>query len=93
MLIDDVKSALRISNNSFDGELTILISAAASDLILAGVTSAKANSLTDPLIQRAVIVYCKANFGLDNPDAEKYQKSFDSLKMHLTLTDEYTVVA
>ena len=46
----------------------------------------------DPLIKRAIIVYVKANFGWDNPDAERLQKSYDMLKTHLALSAEYTEV-
>ncbi len=92
-LLDDVKIALRINNTAFDGEITDLIAAAKSDLILSGIIAAKANDDTDPLIKRALIVYCKANFGWNNPDAEKLQQSYDMLKMHLTLSIEYTCYA
>jgi hypothetical protein len=47
----------------------------------------------DTLILRATILYCKANFGLDNPESEKYQAAYESLKNHLCLSTEYTVEA
>ncbi len=46
----------------------------------------------DPLIKRAIIVYVKANFGWNNPDAEKLQQSYDMLKCHLALSQEYAEV-
>lgn len=92
-ILDDVKLALRISNTAFDGEITDLISAARSDLQLSGVLESKANDDTDALIKRAIVVYCKANFGWNNPDAEKLQQSYNMLKMHLSLSQEYTVEA
>lgn len=92
-ILDDVKTALRISNTAFDGEITDLISAARSDLKLSGVLESKVNDDTDALIKRAIVVYCKANFGWNNPDAEKLQQSYDMLKMHLSLSQEYTVEA
>ena len=46
----------------------------------------------DPLIKRAVSLYAKAHFGLDNADSEKYMAAFTSLKTHLTLSAEYTEV-
>ena len=90
-LIDDVKDALRISGNALDTEVTDLINAAKADLKLSGVLTAKADSTTDPLIRRAVVVYCKAQFGYDNPEAERFQNSYDMLKRHLLLSQEYTV--
>lgn len=92
-ILDDVKTALRISNTAFDGEITDLISAARADLKLSGILESKVNDDTDPLIKRAITVYVKAHFGWNNPDAEKLQQSYDMLKMHLSLSQEYTVEA
>ena len=88
-ILDDVKVALRIAatNTAFDGEVGDLIDAAKDDLQLAGITS---DDTTDPLIKRAVITYCKAHFGYDNPDADRFIKSYEMLKMHLTLAEDYT---
>jgi uncharacterized phage protein (predicted DNA packaging) len=89
-LLDDVKTALRISigTTEFDTEVQDLIEAAKADLGLSGVVNEKVID-TDPLIKRAVVVYCKANFGYDNPEADRLQKSYDLLKTHLTLSDDY----
>ncbi len=91
-LIDDIKTALRISNTAFDSEINDLISAAQSDLKLSGVLESKVNDDTDPLIKRAIIIYIKANFGWNNPDAEKLQHSYNMLKIHLALSQEYAEV-
>ncbi|WP_336772305.1 head-tail connector protein [Paenibacillus sp. MMO-58] len=94
MILDDAKAALRVSKATtlFDDEITDLIAAAQMDLQLAGVLPSKVQNDNDPLIKRALIVYCKANFGFDNPDAERLQASYTSLKAHLTLSQEYTAV-
>lgn len=92
-LIDDIKTALRISNTAFDSEISDLISAAQSDLKLSGILESKVNDDTDPLIKRAIIIYVKANFGWNNPDAERLQQSYNMLKIHLALSQEYTVEA
>lgn len=44
----------------------------------------------DPLIKRAITIYVKAHFGWNNPDAEKLQQSYNMLKAHLSLSQEYT---
>jgi uncharacterized phage protein (predicted DNA packaging) len=90
-LLDDIKGPLRISvsTTAFDGEISDLIDAARQDLIQAGITTEKANDDTDPLIRRAVSLYVKANFGWDNPDADRLRQSFDLLKMHLSLASDY----
>jgi hypothetical protein len=85
-LIDDVKSALRISNTAYNTEIADLILAAKSDLGICGLLT---SSETDPLIKRAIITYCKANFGWDNPDSEKLQRSYDLLKNHISLSADY----
>jgi len=89
-LIDDVKLALRITSSAFDNEITGLIEAAKADLQLSGVHQDKVKDEGDPLIRRAITVYCKAHFGFDNPEAERFQQSYDMLKAHLTLSAEYT---
>ena len=89
-LLDDVKLALRITSSAFDDEVVDLIEAARQDLILSGVSQNKAQDENDPLIKRAITVYCKAHFGFDNPEAERFQQSYDMLKAHLTLSAEYT---
>ena len=46
---------------------------------------------SDPLIKRAITLYCKAKFGYDEVNmAERFQQSYISLKHHLTLSAEYT---
>lgn len=86
-----MKIALRISHGALDTELSDLIESARYDLALSGVSSEKTKDDTDPLIKRAIITYCKANFGLENKDSEKYQRSYESLKNHLTLAGDYNV--
>lgn len=89
-MLDDVKIALRVSNSALDSEINDLIAAARQDLLLAGVLSAKANSNTDALIKRCITTYAKAHFGFDNPDHERLVVAYDRLKMHLTLSGDYT---
>lgn len=93
-IIDDVKVALRVAPATveFNGEIQGLIDAAEADLQLAGVIPEKVD-VADPLIKRAIVVYCKANFGYDNPDADRLQRAYDLLKMHLTLAEDYVCYA
>lgn len=91
-ILDDVKQALRITSSAFDTEVTDLISAGKADLIQSGVSSAKVNDDTDALIKRAITTYAKAQFGYDNPEAERFQQSYDMLKQHLSLAGDYREV-
>lgn len=88
MLLESVKRELRISNTAYDEEVQSIIDAALLDLRIPQI---KESSIveSDPLIKRAVILYCKANFGLDNPDSEKYQRSYDNLAQKLSLSLMY----
>lgn len=88
MILENVKRELRVSNSVFDGEVQDLIDAALLDLRIPQIDTTKIVE-TDPLIKRAVILYCKANFGLDNPDSEKYQRSYDNLVEKLSLSSNY----
>ena len=89
-MLGDIKDALRITGNDLDTEIQDLIDAGLADLILSGVSKKKA-LIDDPLIKRAIIVYCKANFGYeDTKVSERFQESYTSLKHHLTLSAEYT---
>ena len=92
-MLEDVRDALRVSGNDLDGEIQDLIDAAKADLSLSGVHPSKIID-TDPLIKRAVIVYCKAHFGYEEPaQAELFMKSYTALKAHLASSREYTEVA
>ena len=83
-MLNKVKLALRINNSSFDEEIKNLIDACKKELELAGIASSNIR-YTDSLIVQAIIYYCKANFGYDNPDADRYLKSYESIKSLLCL--------
>ena len=89
-MLDDVKTALRFSGTSLDTEIQDLIDAAKADLALSGVHPDRIVD-TDPLIKRAITVYCKAHFGYEDPaQAELFLRSYLALKAHLALSKEYT---
>lgn len=89
-LIDDIKPTLRITNTAYNTEISDLILAAKADL---GICGLLAISETDALIKRAITLYCKANFGYANPDAEKLQQSYEMLRNHLSLSADYAYFA
>lgn len=88
-MLGDVKLSLRISTDDFDTEIQDLIEAAKIDLNISGVNKIKDS---DFLIKRAIICYCKAHFGYDNPDAERFEESYIMLKQHLSLSSDYNEV-
>jgi len=88
-MLEAVKLALRLTSDAYDNEILDLIEAAKGDLYLSGIKLAIIENDEDPLIIRAIIQYCKTNFGF-NPDAERLQKSYTLLKCHLSLSQDYT---
>lgn len=89
-LLDNLKVALRVKSTAFDtAEITPIINACKIDLKLAGVNVIEDD---DPLIERAVVLYAKANFGFSE-DGEKYARAYEALKNSLALSGDYTVVA
>ena len=90
-MLEAVKTSLRVNGTDLDVEITDLIEAAKADLMLSGVIKEKIVE-TDPLIKRAVIIYCKAHFGYEDVKmSERFEQSYISLKQHLTLSQEYLV--
>ncbi|WP_333638526.1 head-tail connector protein [Tissierella praeacuta] len=91
-MLNKVRDYLRENEGYSDDEIQDLIDAAKADLILSGVHKDKVVDI-DPLVKRAITLYCKAHFGYDDPKlSERFQESYISLKHHLTLSAEYTGV-
>lgn len=85
-MLEDVKNALRISDDDFDSEIRDLIEAAKSDLETSGVASSFIKEeKNSPLIKNAIINFCKAEFGYDNPDSDRFRRAYESLKIKLAL--------
>lgn len=92
-MIDKVKLVLRLSGAALDGEVEDLINAAIADMRLVGIKipvdkGASSDTLGDPLLDRAVMLYAKAEFGF-NDDGERYRKAYDYLKCALSLAGAY----
>ena len=87
-MLEKVKLALRIKSAAFDSEIEDLIAAALADLGLAGVTAAQELE-ADPLITRAVVTYCRVNFG-EPDDYDRMKKSYDEQKAQLSMATGYT---
>lgn len=84
-MLNKVKLALRVSSVYPDDEIEGLIDAATMDLKMGGIKIIDG----DALIERAVITYCKAHFGYDNPEAERFEESYIKMKQHLMLYGDY----
>lgn len=89
-MLEAVKTALRTTTNDADieSEINDLIEACRIDLVQSGVSVDKAET-DDPLIKRAIVLYAKANYGMGNPDADRFQQSYELLKQHLSYAGDY----
>lgn len=86
VLLDKVKMALRINTAAFDDEIIDLISAAKTDLGIAGVILP---TEMDAICNRAVVTYCKMHFG--EPDEyDRLKASYDEQKAQLSMATGYT---
>lgn len=69
-----------------DEELEMLITAGVADMTRAGVDV----DTTNALVQRAILTYVKANFGISNPiDKEKFMQSYHLCLAELSLSEGY----
>lgn len=94
-MLDKVKLALLITSNTFDTELTELISAAVVDLNIAGVDNETivTTEPTDALVSRAIIAFCAYNFELmhgEESRSDKFKKVYDEQKAQLSMATNYT---
>ena len=85
-MLESVKLALRITTDAFDDEITDLINAALADLGIAGITNLDE---ADALIKRAVITYCRVDFG-EPDDYDRMKASYDEQKAQLQTATGYT---
>lgn len=84
--LESVKTALRITTDAFDGQLTNLIDAAKLDLGIAGVV---VPAELDVIVTVAIETYCRCNFG--EPDEyERLKRSYDEQKAQLSMATGYT---
>ena len=77
------------AKTKLDDEIRDLILAARADLVRVGVSKKKAQDEKDPLIKRAISAYVKAEFGLDNKDAEDYRASYQMQRDELSISSDY----
>ena len=81
-----VKTALRITTTAYDSEISTLIDAALLDMGIAGVAN---DDDTDALVLRAIITYCRLNFGQPD-DYDRLKASYDEQKAQLGMATGYT---
>ena len=93
-MLAEVKAALRITTTAYDADLNQLINAALLDLGIAGVTkdtSVTPESVTDPLVIRAVSTYCAMNrINIEDGQRDWLKRSYDEQKAQMQTATGYT---
>lgn len=84
--IDAVKLNLRIVTDAFDSEIGSLIDAALLDMGIAGITN---EEVTDALVFRAVVTYCRLHFGQPE-DFDRLKAAYDEMKAQMSMATGYT---
>lgn len=90
-----VKTALLITTDDFDDEISDLIGGAILDLGLAGVddSTVVSENPTDKLIIRAICSYCGYHFELmhgSEARSDAFKKSYDEQKAQMGMATGYT---
>lgn len=90
MLINDIKTALRISHSKLDDEIKQHISACLADMKRLGVAipDDTENVKDIPLVFAAVKIYCMAQFDFLEK-GELYKKDYEKLRDVLGLSGDY----
>jgi hypothetical protein len=80
-LLDDVRVALRVVSTKTDSEVKAWIDAAKRDMRRVGIReellAEGEDGSMDPMAHAAVIMYCKANYGFDNSDSDRYWSRYN----------------
>lgn len=75
-ILDDVKTALRITHNKLDSDITAKISSARAEMVRVGVDSTKAASDSDALVTEAIKTYVQYKYTDDSKAMENYYNSW-----------------
>lgn len=94
-LLDKVKVACRVTTTAYDEELEDLIRAALDDMNITDIDSflLECQNELQPLVQRAVITFCKMNFGfsaLTEAQYDRLKASYDEQKAQMLMNSDYT---
>ena len=88
-MLEKIKLSLRVDSDDLDEEIQDTIDSAKLDLKLSGIDEDKIIDM-DPLILRAIKVFCKAEFSSDNTESNRFRKCYEMLRDHLALSTEYS---
>lgn len=88
-ILSAAKTATRTTSDDEDltSEIQALVDSAKADLELSGISKIDD---TDPLTRNAILTFCKAHYGFDNPDRAGLIEAYESFKMRLRMASKYT---
>ena len=84
-MLTNCKTAMRITTDAFDNEISSYINAAELDLGIAGVVY----EAVDDLVQKAIITYVRMSFG-NPPNYDRLKAAYDEQKAQLQTATGYT---
>lgn len=84
-MLANCKTAMRITTDAYDDEITSYINAAELDLGIAGVVY----EAVDDLVQKAIITYVRMSFG-NPPNYDRLKAAYDEQKAQLQVATGYT---
>lgn len=84
-MLANCKTAMRITTDAYDDEITSYINAAELDLGIAGVIY----EAVDDLVQKAIITYVRMSFG-NPPNYDRLKAAYDEQKAQLQVATGYT---
>lgn len=88
-MLTTVKTALRLSGETFDSEISMYIGACFKDLEQYGVDSSLCTDSTeDELIIATVIAYCRWQYDFED-QGERYEKMYQNLYQVLSMRGDY----
>lgn len=88
-ILEACRGALGVTDTHYDSEIEDAIAAAQIKMQIGGVRKAKAEDTSDALVRMAIKTYVCGTVGLDNPDAERYLASFESMVTQMKMTSDY----
>lgn len=75
MEVAEIRTILRVSSESTDDEIQMLIEAAIEDMRRVGIADEVIENET-PLVRQAIACYCKSCYGFDNAEADRFNRSY-----------------
>lgn len=90
-MLELVKTALRISGTAFDAELSMLIAACMAELEAMNVLVDldENDKPTSPMVQTAVVAFCKWRFG-NHEDKDGWRQIYQTMLAQLKTMTGYT---